>query len=334
MRTVSLLLVLAASGAAQTETANWIAFGAGASLRAEHGVMSMQYSPGAKGPSAAALPTPGGLAGMRRIRLRVRSDYDTAFALMLSEKQPGGGNYSAIFWSPANTWQQIEFAPSDFAVGDGPNDPVDADGKLDLDAVQNIGLFDLTQMFAQAPPSEAPLVINRPTGAHTVEVEKFEVVTTGEPVSAGAIDRFERDFVQWFSPGGMKLRISASENPLRTRALAATYQQVEGQVPVLVRRLTNFDLSKAGRIAFDVASERESTVVLAFEQKNGARYSLQIFPPGGREVFHVDLKLTDFEGPGELKPALLKTLSIADITASAGGAEGSNTLWIGRVEMH
>jgi hypothetical protein len=66
--------------------------------------------------------------------------------------------------------------------------------------------------------------------------------------------------------------------------------------------------------------------------KKGSRYNLTVYPPGGREVFHVNLKLADFEGPGKLDPAQLKSLAISDITVASGGAPASNTIWIGKVE--
>jgi len=319
----------------ETGAAGWIAFGPGGVVRAEHGALSLDYNFGAKQIVAAILPAPPAFARMRRIRFRAKSDYDTALGVFLSEKQPGGGRYFAWFWSPANTWQQIDLAPADFAVSDGPQDPVDADGKLDIDAVESIGVVDVSQIFAQAPANpDIPIVINRPAGAHTMQLADFQLLSSAAPAApVGVVDRFDREFLKWITLGGMNLKLGASDNPLHMRALQATYRQAEGQLPVLMRRLSNFDLSKATRLSFDIASERESTLVLSLETKTGARFTLQIYPPGAREVFHVGLKLADFQGQGKLDPAQLKSLSILDATAAAGGAEGSNTIWIGNVEM-
>jgi hypothetical protein len=124
----------------------------------------------------------------------------------------------------------------------------------------------------------------------------------------------------------------SADNPLGTRALRARYAQDEAQFELLLRRLTNLDLSKATRLAFDIASEHEATLVISLESKQGARHNMTIYPPGGRERFHVDLKLSDFEGPGKLDPRQLKTIAITDITAAAGGAPATNTIWIGKVE--
>jgi len=134
----------------------------------------------------------------------------------------------------------------------------------------------------------------------------------------------------------MKINLSAADNPLGMPALQPSYEQTEGRYPVLIRRLAQVDLSKAKRLAFDVASVHDATLVVSLEMKGVAgkpgRYNTTIYPPAFEEVLHVNLSLADFEGPGKLDPAQLKTLSIADVTAAQGGATQSNTIWIGKVE--
>ncbi len=60
---------------------------------------------------------------MKSLRFRARTDHDTTIGVVLSERKPGGGNYVAMFWSPANSWQQVELTPRDFALSDSPTDP-------------------------------------------------------------------------------------------------------------------------------------------------------------------------------------------------------------------
>jgi hypothetical protein len=109
-------------------------------------------------------------------------------------------------------------------------------------------------------------------------------------------------------------------------------------MPVLLRRIANHDLAKAVRLDFDVASDEETTLVVALEIKRpgasqGPRFTLPIFPPGNREVFHVSVKLEDFQGQGKLDPAQLKTLIVTD-PAGAGDSVGThNRIWIGKVEF-
>jgi len=322
-----------------SDTAGWMFMGQAGTVGLAGGALSFTYELKPKTFGLAVLPAPPGIAAMRRMRFRIRSDRDTVLAVLLSEKKPGGGDYSAWFWSPANVWQPIELTPADFTANDGANDPVDADGKLDLDALEGIGIIDLAQFFLSLPDnSDFPMAIDRPSGTHTVLLADFQILSSGGPVlRAGEIDSFHRGFLEWVTLGGMKLNLSAADNPLGMPALQASYEQAEGRYAVLIRRLAPFDLSKAKRLAFDVASVHDATLVVSLEMKGaagkpGPRYNTTIYPPASKEVFHVNLSLADFEGPGKLDPAQLKTLSITDVTAAQGGATQANTIWIGKME--
>jgi hypothetical protein len=338
-----LLLALASAAFAQdpgillqqtfeTDTAGWNFMGQGGTLAAADGALVLTYEVKPKQLAAAMLPAPSSFARMQRLRFRARSGRDTAVGVLLAEKRPGGGNYTAWFWAPANVWQNVELAPADFSAADGPNDPVDADGKLDLDAVQGVAIFDLASFLGSVPlKGDFPAAIDRPSGPQTIRIADFQVLSSAGQ-AAVPIDRFERDWISWITLGGMKLNLRTKDNPLGERALEASYRQSATEIPVLLRRLAGMDLSQATRLSFDVASEREATLVVSLETKGGGRHSMQIFPPGGRELFHVSLKLADFEGEGTLEPAQLKSLLLTDITAAAGGAEAANTIWIGKVE--
>lgn len=331
----------------QQDAEGWAPLGPNAKVRAAEGgraggTLFLSYELAPKQPSATVLRAPAGFAGMRRIRFRARTDHDTAMALLLSEQKPGGGNYMAWFWSPANTWQTIEFAPSDFTLSDAPNDPKDIDGKLDLDQVEGLGLLDLAQFFAEMPANGVlPLTVERPSGPRTVEIENFEVLRSPADArkAAGAVplSTLSRNFLDWVTPGGMKLQLNSSGNPLAVPAIQATYEQREGQFALLLRRVGQTEAAGTKRLVFDVASEHEATLVISLETRKpgggqGPRYTLPIYPPGGKEVFHVDLKFSDFQGDGPFDPALWRTIAIMDITAASGGGDGANTVWVGNIE--
>jgi hypothetical protein len=323
-------------------TGTWTAMGERAkvsSATGSHGlVFSYELAP--KVFSGVVTPPPADLSKMQRIRFRVKTDHATGMALLLSEKKPGGGNYSAWFWSPANTWQWIEFTPADFTVNDGPNDPKDSDGKLDLADVDGIGLFDLGQFFASLPGNtEMPVTVRLDQGAHTATVESFEVLSTpagAAPLPANGLrmGMLDRNFVDWVTLGGMDLKLSATRNPLSGPAMEASYQQAEGQFQLLVRRIAGVEMAKAKRLTFDIASEHEVTLMLSLEMSKaeggqGRRFTLPLFPPGGKEVFHVDLDLADFKGDGAFDPAQWRTFAIVDISVASGGVPEANTLWLG-----
>jgi hypothetical protein len=317
----------------ETSTGGWMALGQGNGIKpAPSGALEFDYELAPKHLAAMAMPAPAGLAQAAVFRFAVKADHSTAMAMLLSEKKPGGGNYAAWFWAPTGEWQTVELRPADFRVTDGEGDPVDADGKLDLDVVESIGILDLSQFFgtlkAEAP---IPVRIDEASGKHKVLMKDFEMLSG----PAGQGSALARGFLDWVSPGGMELKLSPTGNPLGVRALEAAYDHRDGQLDLLLRReggMRPASLLKPTRIVFDIASERETTLVLALETKKpgggaGPRYTMQIYPPGGREVFHVDLKLADFDGPGKFDPDQWRTTAILDVT----NADGANRLWISDV---
>lgn len=333
MRTLLWLPLAAALAFAQPAAAPWFALGQGNSLKATvPGTLEFDYVLAPKHLAAMVMPAPPELAQAALIHLSVKADHSTAMAVLLNEKKPGGGNYTAWFWAPAGEWQTVDLTPADFSVTDGEGDPVDADGKLDLDAVESIGILDLTQFFGTVK-AETPLPVRmaEASGSHKVLVKDFEVLAS----SSSRGTAFDRGFLDWVSPGGMDLKLSQTGNPLGVRALEASYDHREGEFDLLLRRegtARPAGAPKPSRIVFDVASERETTLVVSLETRkpgggSGPRYTMQIFPPGGREVFHVDLKLADFQGPGKFDPDQWRTTAILDIT----DAEIANRLWIGEV---
>ncbi|HUA59014.1 MAG TPA: hypothetical protein VML19_09695 [Verrucomicrobiae bacterium] len=335
------------------DPSGWVAQGDGAELhtisdaervRPGRSALELTYNIVPQHFSGMLLGAPETVARTQRLRFWARSDHDTAFAVLLTERKPGGGNYAAWFWAPANVWQPIELTPADFTPSDGPNDPVDADGKLDIDQVNGIAIFDLAQFFAQMKPNpDVPMQLAAASGHHSLLIENFELSASAPtppiaPAGAVPIDLPGRDFLQWVTPGVMNLKPSPQGSPLGPHALQASYRQTNGELEVLVRRVANPNLAHAKRLVFDVASENEATLMIAIEMTNpkggqGPRYTMPIYPPGGKEVFHVDLKLDSFDGPpGHFDPARWRTIAILDVTASGGGAEGRNTLWIGNLQ--
>jgi hypothetical protein len=329
------LLILALLAAACLHAqAGWQAMGAGASLQTAEGISTLRYEIKRGQLAAAVMPVPAGLASMRAVRLRVRSDHDTPLAVLLTER--GGGRYTAIFWSAANLWQQIELTPGDFALSDGPNDPPDPDGKLDLADVQAIALVDVAQVIAAAPDnSDFPAIIERRSGLHSLSVENPEILEGAlAPPRAGVIDTFDRPLLSWMTMGGMSLQRSGADSPLHEPALQVSYVEKDDGFGILSRPLAALDLSGATALEFDIASDQEITLTIGFELSDKKRYNTTVYPPGKREVFHVKQRLSDFAGPGTLDPAKLKSLSLVDVSSVMGGAAAEkNTFWIGNIRV-
>ncbi len=321
----------------------WSALGPGGSVQVTHnpaqthsgsGALAFTYEIKRGQMAAAVMHAPASMARMQRLRFWIKTDRDAPAAVVFSEVKPGG-NYTAWFWAPANTWQRIELTPADFMLTDGPQDPKDPDGKLDLDQLQGIGVMDLGSFFP-VPPGNA--------GPHTLWIDDFELLSGPAAASKTAaasgvvIDNFDRGFLPWITTGNMELKLSTEGNPLHEPALEASYEQSDNPLPILLRRIGNYDLSKAARLDFDVASDVETTLAIALEVNRpgfaqGPRYTLPIYPPSKREPFHVSVKLDDFQGQGKLDPSQLKTLILTDPSGAGDGVGTHNRIWIGKVEF-
>ncbi len=78
-----------------TMAQDWAVMGQG-SVRVVESTVRFTYPLQPKQLALVARPAPPDMARLARLRLRLRTDHDTAVAVLLSEKKPGGGNYTAI----------------------------------------------------------------------------------------------------------------------------------------------------------------------------------------------------------------------------------------------
>jgi hypothetical protein len=279
------------------------------------------------------------------VQFWLKTSSSVAVAVALNEKEPGG-RYVAVVWSPANTWQRVQLALSDFALSDGPNDPKDPDGKLDPENIQGIGIVDVSQLFssaAGAPP--VPIVIDARTGRQSIFLDDFEISSEAPPNGAGpsVIDSFDRPFLRWMTLGGADLSV---ENLGEAPGMRARYQQIEDRLVVILRPLPKTDFRGSQRLAFDIASDHDAQLVLAFEERSpgkqqGPRYATTVDILGGGKPEHRSIVLSAFDHDpnsaddpnGRLDLDQIKSISLVDITATATQETAKNSLWISAIRM-
>ena len=326
----------------------WMTYGQGGELRVTRdaanvktgrGALEFEYQIASKQIAVAIFPIFDiSLAPMKSLRFWLKTDSATPVAVLLSERKPDGGDYTAVVWSPKNVWQQIELTPDQFALNEGPKDPKDPDGRLDLDEVQAVGILDLSQYLNTLPENpKLPLWIERHTGTHRLYIDDFQVLSEAPPPDK------PRDYIGWFTLGGAQLSLESSGKPVPGRAVKAEYDQAEGHFVLLMQLLAGVDLHKADRLALDLASDKKATVVISLEKKNpggpAPRYTTMVEIPGGRQVAHEEIPLADFKldenGPKDPYPKLdgskIKTVSLLDITAALTHETARNTIWLGSV---
>ncbi len=318
-----------------------------ADRREGHASLVFDYNIGQKAFGAAILPVkPGALNTLGEIHFWIKTDYATSTLVILSEK--GGGNYSAIAWSPGGAWQEVRMAPDDFTLSEGRNDPPDPDGKLDLDQLQGIGIADLGQIFSGGVPNpDIPIVVVPHSGKHTLLINDFEALEGSAPRKDKlAIDPLDFPQLSWFSPGGATFRRDTSNDHVPGVAIEVTYTEVPDSIVYFARSLPREIPAKITHISFDIASEQPAQLLFGLQQKGngsgeGPRYNTVVEVNGGGKPDHRDLSLSGFtldkNGPpdpnGGLNITRAKLLSLADISTIANMAHGPNKIWITNLRL-
>ena len=268
--------------------------------------------------------------------------------MVLTEKGPGGGVYSAAFWSPKQRWQHIELLPEDFALNEGPADPKDTNGRLDVAEVQGMGFIDLGQFFGSiSEDREYPLFLKTMTGTHYIHVDDFEILRgrAAPEAQRSRIGDPTRGFISWFTLGGATLSLSKPGYPLESAAYEVNYDQTQTKYVAIVHVLSNLDLGTATQLRFDVASLKPATLIVYLEERSpgndvGPRYSSALEVAGGSTPSRKTLAISDFvhdpTGPadpdGRLSPGRLRSISLIDVTGATLSGPERNTLWISSIE--
>ena len=273
-------------------------------------------------------------AEFHSLRFELRTDVPMPVAVMLAEKKPGGGNYSAVVWSAGTAWQTVVLGAADFAVTDGAKDPVDSDHKLDPDQVETVGILDLAQLFSSlAASANVPFHVEPHDGPHTISIRGFEIsrdaLSTAVPaVASEIVDDFSRPMPAWFTPGGASLAQSGGK-------LTVRYRQLPGEFVAFLRQLPARDYKGATHLTMDAASDKPAQLIISIAERRvdgnpGARYNADFFVPGGNQTDHRELWLDAFardeNGPpdpaGKLDPDNIQSITILDVS----GESAENTL--------
>ena len=299
----------------------------GATVTGGNGEMVFRYEASPKSLSFAVFPLAGtSIAAARTIRFEVKTDASFALGVVLSEKKPGGANYTATIWSNAGDWQPVVLSVGDFLEGEGPNEPADSDSKLDLDQVEGVGLIDISQVFSRPSDGNSPVRMRSHMGDHSIRIRNFEISADVPPASP------QRG---WFSMSDARISGAAE-------ATAIQYEQQADKPVAFLRQLTPATHKGATHIAFDVASAKGGQFVLSLTQARhhgpeGARFIVDFFVPPGDRLQHREIVLTalnrDENGPaaknGQLNLDDLRMLTIIDISQESG----TNTLSVANIRF-
>ncbi len=308
--------VLRQDFAKSADTQGWRAFGEGAAVEVKDAALELRYTAG-PAMKLALLPLRTlDLSEMKSLRFEVRTDSPFAVGVLLAEKKPDGGNYTAIIWSNGGAWQPVHLTLADFAPTEGKNDPVDKDHRLDTDQLENLGILDFSQIFGAMAKGNSPVYAEPHDGPHVISFRNFEVLRdapAAEP--ADAVDTYGHPQSAWFTFGGASLEVKDSTLTVRFR------QRPEKGI-AFSRVLPLRDYSGATHLSLDVQSDQALQLVVSLKERNvngveGARHNTDIFIPASDKPDHRDIALSAFEtdgGGGRLDLKSIQSITFLDVS--------------------
>jgi hypothetical protein len=268
------------------------------------------------------------LAAAQSLRFWVKASRAIPLALVLRER--GGSSYGLLITLSENAWQQIEVSLADLGPADGQ---ADVNGKLDLDEVDGIALFDATPglaLEAEADPQSAQ-ALRLELASGSLWVDRFEV--SEEPVATlhprrqtdqgqeVTIDSFESGLLTWLPLGAPKVSLVPGDEGT---CLQLEYQPqplagiVRAMIPVLGGPET-YALRLRAR------SDAPVNLGIGFQELDGSRYEAQpnLAPADDWQTFEVGLLEFGLaqgseDENGQLDPGQVKSVYIIDPSGFAG----------------
>jgi hypothetical protein len=270
-------------------------------------------------------------ASLKSIKFWIKTSHSTTFLLALQEQ--GGGRFATVFSIAKDTWQNVEIDPAELILQDGADDPKDANGQLDLEKTEFIGLIDFDQVLIQmvgGAPNPIAQMIHIPFGPRTLYLDEVTFSSRPLPESKATpdaydIDLFQRPQAQWASIGGATLeRMEAKD--AKDNALRVTYPQAPGHITALLKPLRPGALAGKKQLSFQVASMKPTTLLLQLEETGGGKYNAPIEVPGNATPKTITLNFSDFktspdsnDNNDRLDLDQVKQLLIVDATSLMGG---------------
>jgi hypothetical protein len=278
---------------------------------------------------------PGAFKGAQRFQLSIKTDTDTVLAVMIQEK--GGGRFSAMASLPKNLWQSLELAPADFSLGRDKGDPVDSNGKLDIEQIESVSVIDLHAFFIRMA-EEAGKALFPGVLAGPRELWLKEFSASAAPLPAATLDGLNRPQMTWISVGGADLkRVNRALSPLKVPSLEVAYQVSAGTLGGIFQPLPAGALTGKTSLFLTLAVLKSATLLVQLEDDLGGKFNAQIEVPGVKVPSTKTLVLSELKPDNDSKRdkldlARVKQVLILDISGLTESVEQNNTLWLANLE--
>lgn len=320
-----------------------------ASVKVGKGALSWSYDITPKIVRVLALQKPLDLTGMKSLHLWVKCSQATSIIVGIGDSS--GASYQTNAHCSPGAWQEVAVNLDELTIDEPGKDP---NGKLDLDQVGSITIFDIAGFLAMFLPDIR--------GSRTMMIDdlyfssKPVVATTGPAqvtrvVPIHLVDNFESTVIRWL-PISLEFadapKFALFDAPVALdkdvppgggkQSLKFSYPRKGKKVHGVMRSLDKVDLSKAVTLDLSMKASHDGTFFVSIEEKDGSRYNMKVdLVLGDWKSF--SWKLSDFtladdtqDENGKLDPDQIKQISLADATQLLGNSEADQVhLWIDQV---
>ncbi len=309
------------------------------------GALQFDYEVANGGYNALAAPmATGALSSLKTLTMTLKSDHDTPLIVALNEQ--GGGRFVVPVSLVSNRWQPVELKVEDFRLQTGPDDPKDANGKLDLEKIDALAFLDFNQLFVQGDVnSPIARLLDIASGPRVLWVDDVRLSSKPLPEApqtevakdAISIDQFLSPQVSWLGMGNIALERAKAELP-ENNALQAKYQQAPARISAMIKPLTTGILAGKKQLSFQIASEKPAVLIVQLEEESGGKYNFTTLVAGDVKPKMVDADFADFkpsddskDNNNQLDLDQVKQIFVMDAAGLIGQGKGDNTLWLGRI---
>ena len=221
--------------------------------------------------------------------------------------------------------------------------PKDADGKLDLDQVEALGVADMAQIFVQGDATLAG-ALGISEGPRKLYLDDFLVNTTVIPPATtlksgeGSFDTFARPQIGWI-PVGEVVVTRVTGKPLGGAGLQAKYHQAPSKIAGISRYVPVDGLTGATKLTLSAASLKPAKIIVQVEERSGGKYNTIIELPGNSGRADLTINFSDLKAAqdshddnNKLDMDKVTQIIFLDATGLMDNTDGDNTFWINNIK--
>ena len=321
-------------------------------VRSGRHALTYSYRLAPKSVRLLALNRPIDASGTRSLRFWLQTSHSTQVLVSLNDA--GGGTFQAVVYSASGAWQDVALNFDEFRAQGPAGTP---ERRPDLARITSVGLMDAGVLLVNIAPEIA--------GSRLFYLDDLRLSSVPATVTSGLVgadsgepgfrvDSFESDTIRW-TPITVELaaplRLLPFHHPVQIaeqaapdsgqRSLRMRYVREPNRAAAVIRDLEREDLARAGAVGLFLKTERDATIILSLEEKDGSRYqtTLELKAADGWRRYSFLLNAFELANDSQdennrLDAAQIKNMGLVDFAGLLGTDLGtSNDLFVDEVRF-